>query len=24
VRGFRLPAELLAVCNQDFETFIDP
>ena len=24
VRGFRLPAELLAVCDQDFETFIDP
>jgi LmbE family N-acetylglucosaminyl deacetylase len=24
LRGFRLPAELLAVCEQDFETFIDP
>jgi LmbE family N-acetylglucosaminyl deacetylase len=23
-RGFRLPASLLAVCDQDFETFIDP
>ena len=23
-RGFRLPAELLAVCDQDFETFIAP
>ena len=24
VRGFQLPAELLAVCDQDFETFLDP